>query len=176
MPRPLRLLLVLIVVPWLAASACTSGSGTDLGVAEVDRPLPELAGTTVQGEALAEADYAGRVVVVNFWATWCGPCEDEQPALQEVWGEYEDRGVSFVGVNYRDDAAAADAWIERFGVTYPSVEDAAGGWADDFSLAGAPTTYVADAAGRIRYVVTGAVSAEALSGLLDDLLASPASS
>ena len=169
MRRPLRIL-VLLLIPFLGAGTCSSGSGDGLGVVEVDRPLPDLAGRTVQGGDISSADYGGNVVVVNFWATWCGPCEQEQPALQEVWTEYRHRGVMFVGVNYRDDAAAADAWIDRFGVTYPSVEDAAGGWADDFSLAGAPTTYVADAAGRIRYLITGPVSADQLSGLLDELV------
>ena len=170
MRRPLRIL-ILLLVPFLTAGTCWSGSGDGLGVVEVNRPLPDVAGSTVQGGELSPADYAGHVVVVNFWATWCGPCEQEQPALQEVWDSYRDRGVMFVGVNYRDDAAAAGAWIDRFDVTYPSVENAAGGWADDFSLAGAPTTYVADAAGRIRYLITGAVSADQLSHLLDELVA-----
>ena len=166
--RRVRLLLAPLTLLLFAAS-CTR-SGDDLGLAQVDRPLPALAGPTVQGGEVRPSDYAGQVVVVNFWATWCGPCRAEQPALQDVWTAYRDRGVDFVGVNYRDDESAAGAWIDEFGVTYPSVRDEAGGWADDFALTGAPTTYVADAAGRIRYVFTGALDADQLSGLLDGLL------
>ena len=156
----------------LLAVACTGSSG-GLGLAEVERPLPDLAGSTVGGGRLDAADYAGQVLVVNFWATWCGPCRDEQPALQQVWRAYQDRGVRFVGVNFRDDAAAAAAWIDEFGVTYPSIEDPSGGWADDFGFLGLPDTYVADAGGTIRYLITGATTGEQLSRVLDELLASP---
>jgi DsbE subfamily thiol:disulfide oxidoreductase len=167
-----RLRILLVLLGLLSVSATCHGSDNGLGLARVDRPLPTLAGPTVQGSEVTPADYAGHVLVVNFWATWCGPCRQEQPALQQVWARYGDRGVDFVGVNYRDDAAAARAWIDEFGVTYPSIADAAGGWADDFALRGAPTTFIADATGRIRYLITGAVSADELSSVLDGLLMS----
>ena len=171
----MRLRILLVVLGLLSFGSACQASGDDLGLVRVDRPLPPLAGATVQGAEISPADYAGHVTVVNFWATWCGPCRQEQPALQQVWTQYRDRGVEFVGVDYRDDAAAAGAWIDEFGVTYPSVADAPGGWADDFALRGAPTTYIADAAGRIRFLITGAVSPDELSSVLDELLAAPSS-
>jgi DsbE subfamily thiol:disulfide oxidoreductase len=155
----------------LIAAACTR-SADGLGLVEVDRPLPDLTGSTLQGGQVGAADYAGTVLVVNVWATWCGPCREEQPALQQVWHDYQSRGVRFLGVNYRDDAAAAAAWIDEFGVTYPSIPDPSGGWADDLGFLGLPDTYVADAGGTIRFLITGATTAEQLSGVLDDLLAS----
>ena len=165
----LHLLSPLLALAMLGA-ACT-GTSDGLGLVAADRPLPALTGPTVQGGHVAATDYAGHVLVVNFWATWCGPCREEQPALQQVWGDYQSRGVRFVGVNYRDDSAAAGAWIDEFGVTYPSIEDPSGAWADDFGFLGLPDTYVSDAGGTIRYVVTGATTAEQLSGVLDELLA-----
>jgi thiol-disulfide isomerase/thioredoxin len=170
-----RLRILLVALGLLSLGATCRGGGDGLGLVRVDRPLPALAGRTVQGAEVSPADYAGHVTVVNFWATWCGPCRQEQPALQQVWSQYRDRGVEFVGVDYRDDAAAAGAWSDEFGVTNPSVTDAPGGWADDFALRGAPTTFVADAAGRIRYLITGAVSAAQLSAVLDELRAAPSS-
>ncbi len=163
----LRLLLLVFLLPL----AC-NGSGDGLGLVKVSRPLPDLTGSTVQGGQLNADDYAGKVLVVNVWATWCGPCRAEQPALQQVWREYQSKGVRFVGINYRDDAAAAGAWIDEFAVTYPSVQDPSGGWADDFGFLGLPDTYVADGGGTIRYLITGATTAERLSGVLDELLAS----
>jgi cytochrome c biogenesis protein CcmG/thiol:disulfide interchange protein DsbE len=158
----------------LIAAGCTrSGSGDGLGIVQVDRPLPALAGATVQGPSVSPADYEGHVTVVNFWATWCAPCEQEQPALQRISDAYRDRGVDFVGVNYRDDDAAAATWIDRFHVGYPVISDPSGRWADDFGFFGLPATYVVDAAGRIRYQINVATDEDQLSGLLDDLLAEP---
>lgn len=171
----MRLRLLLQVLLLLPLVACT-GSPDGLGLVAVVRPLPDLAGSTVQGGQLDASDYAGRILVLNVWATWCGPCREEQPALQQVWERYQDRGVRFLGVNYRDDAAAAAAWIDEFGVTYPSIQDPSGAWADDLGFLGLPDTYVADAGGTIRYLITGATTAAQLSGVLDELLAAPSAS
>ncbi len=171
----MRLRLFLPILLLLPLVACT-GSPDGLGLVAVVRPLPDLAGPTVQGGELDAADYAGRILVLNVWATWCGPCREEQPALQRVWERYQDRGVRFLGLNYRDDAAAAAAWIDEFGVTYPSIQDPSGGWADDLGFLGLPDTYVADADGTIRYLVTGATTDDQLSAVLDDLLAAPSAS
>ena len=84
---------------------------------------------------------------------------------------YEDRGVVFVGVDYRDDRAAAERWIESFGVTYPSLYDPQGRTAATLGFPFLPDTYLVDATGTMRYVVYGETSAEELSGLLDGLLA-----
>lgn len=164
--------LLFLVVPLVVAVAC-GGSGDGLGLVEVNRPLPALRGATLQGGEVTPADHEGRIVVVNFWATWCGPCREEQPALQRVFETYGDR-VRFVGVDERDDTAAARAWIDEFGVGYPSIEDQAGAWADDFGFVGLPDTYVADAGGTIRFLITGATDEAELSGVLDRLLAEPA--
>jgi DsbE subfamily thiol:disulfide oxidoreductase len=161
-----RLLLLALVL----LAACTGPAGQEPGVRELSKPLPALQGETLQGGSVSPADYRGKVMVVNFWATWCGPCRREQPGLERVWREFRDRGVYFLGVNYRDDPVAARAYLKQFAVTYPSIEDQAGALAFDFAFVGLPDTYIVDRSGRIRYWGFGAMDESELRSLLTKLL------
>jgi DsbE subfamily thiol:disulfide oxidoreductase len=141
------------------------------GVATLDEPFPGLEGEAVVGPPIDTGSMEWSVLVVNVWATWCGPCRREQPALLQVQAEYEDRGVAFVGVDYNDDRAKAERWIEDFGVPYQSLFDPDGRTAATLGFPFVPDTYLVDAAGTMRYVVYGETGAEELSGLIDELLA-----
>ena len=172
MPR--RPAAVLVVVLLAVAPACSKGAaGSDdsLGAKRMSSPAPALAGDDLNGEPVALADLRGDVVVVNFWATWCDPCRDEQPTLERIRRDYQERGVEFLGVDERDDVAAARAWVEEFDVTYPSLQDPSGSWADDFDLFGYPDTFVVDASGTIRWAIYGQTSEEQLRRLIDRILA-----
>jgi len=140
------------------------------GVATLDEPFPGLEGEAVVGPPIDTRSMEWSVLVVNVWATWCGPCRREQPALLQVQAEYEDRGVAFVGVDYRDDRAKAERWIEDFGVPYQSLFDPDGRTASTLGFPFLPDTYLVDASGAMRYVVYGETGAEELSGLIDELL------
>jgi DsbE subfamily thiol:disulfide oxidoreductase len=141
------------------------------GVATLDEPFPGLEGEAVVGPPIDTGSVEWSVLVVNVWATWCVPCRREQPALLQVQAEYEDRGVAFVGVDYRDDRAKAERWIEDFGVPYQSLFDPDGRTAATLGFPFLPDTYLVDASGTMRYVVYGETGAEELSGLIDELLA-----
>lgn len=112
----------------------------------------------------------GSIVVLNFWASWCVPCREEAPDLQATWIDYGDRGVRFIGVDERDDRAAALAFVDEFGITYPSVFDPAGSLADDFAFLGLPSTFVIDAQGMIRYRFTGFIDGPLLRSALDAVI------
>jgi thiol-disulfide isomerase/thioredoxin len=152
-----------------------SGDGTieRLGLDERLTPLT-LSGTTLQGARWKVADAADKVLVLNVWGSWCGPCVAEMPHLQQVWSQMSTAGrpVQFMGVNYRDGAETAKAFLRANNVTYPSLEDDGGRTL--LALRGkantTPTTLVLDRRGRIAARVSGPVSAATLSGLVKDVL------
>lgn len=152
----------------------TSDPREEGGVAQLEEPFPGLVGEAVVGPPVDTGSMDWTVLVVNVWATWCEPCRREQPALQQVQAAYEERGVEFVGVDYRDDRAAAARWIEDFEVAYPSLYDPDGRTAATLGFPFLPDTYLVDATGTMRYAVYGETSADELSGLIDEVLALPA--
>ena len=168
-----RAIAVVFVV--LALAACTRGaesSDAGTGVRAVDEPLPTLSGSSLDGQAVSTKDFLGKVLVVNAWASWCTPCQLEQPELVDVAKRYESHGVRFLGIDHMDQDAAAKAWVESYHVPYPSIADPNGQFAASLDYVGLPDTYVVDPTGTIRYVVgPGATSAAQLSGLLDQVLA-----
>lgn len=145
--------------------------GTFTARAERDAtPAPDLEGPALGGGRLALADYRGKVVLVNLWASWCGPCRREQPDLERVWREYKDRGVQFLGLNVRDQEAAALAYQDEFGVTYPSFFDPSSRFAHELRAQVLPTTYVIDREGRIAFRLVGTVDGALLREALDAIL------
>lgn len=90
----------------------------------VDRePAPTVAGSTLAGDKLDVESYGGKVVVLNFWGSWCGPCRDEVPVLQKVRKQTRDKGVRLVGVNVLDGKASARAFVRNQQIEYPSIYD-----------------------------------------------------
>ncbi len=131
--------------------------------------LPALTADGVDGELSLE-DFAGRVVVVNFWASWCGPCRAEQPDLNEAHELLPANEVAFVGVNIEDAAANAAAHLREFAVPYPSVYDPANVYASRFRGVGPrtiPSTVFLDTQGRVAARVFGVISTSELVGLAD---------
>jgi DsbE subfamily thiol:disulfide oxidoreductase len=164
-------ILILALLALLALLGTCTADDSVFGVAEQNEPLPRLAGETVDGDQLDVSSYAdGSVLVINVWANWCDPCRREQPQLVRLADRYED-GVRFLGINYQDDRDAATAWIDEFGVPYPSLFDPSGRTAVDLGFPALPDTYVVDRAGTIRWVVYGETDERELADLIDDVLA-----
>ncbi|GMM96858.1 MULTISPECIES: TlpA disulfide reductase family protein [Microbacterium] len=147
-------------------------------IPEPDRGEPvAFEGVTETGERVSSDDYRGGVLVVNFWYAACGPCIVEAPLLEEVWQEYQDQGVSFLGVNTYDQPATALSFARDNNVTYPSVIDVNDGkvklaFAQVTPIQATPTTLVLDRNGRVAARVIGQLaSASILSTLVADTLA-----
>jgi len=138
---------------------------------EGSSPAPAMEARSFDGTSIRLADYRGKVVVINMWASWCGPCRREQPELERVWREYKTRGVQLLGLNERDQLAAARAFRDEFGVTYPSWIDDSSQLAFKLKAQVLPTTYIIDRRGRIVFRLTGTVDEAMLRAVLDSVLA-----
>jgi cytochrome c biogenesis protein CcmG, thiol:disulfide interchange protein DsbE len=168
------LVIVTFIVLWVASLGGDSTTD-DLSVAdyqaqgEVDNRLaPDFTLPSLDGpDPIHLRDFKGKLIVLNFWASWCLPCREEAPALQAAWEDYRRRGVQFLGVNERDDAAAAKAFQKEWRITYPSGFDPAGALADDYEFVGLPSTFLINPDGRIVYRFIGYLDGDVLRAALD---------
>jgi thiol-disulfide isomerase/thioredoxin len=160
----------------VAEQGYVSGDGSTTIVAQADRvPAPALEGPTLDGSTFVLADHLGEVVVLNVWASWCAPCRAEAPDMAQVSEELADRGVQFVGLNTRDSTEPAQAFVERFGLDYPSIVDTDGSrqllFRDSLPPAAIPSTLVIDRQGRVAARAIGEVDRSRLLGLVEPILA-----
>lgn len=152
-----------------SASSGTQGSGKQRYVAgdgEVQavpvsdrKKAPTLAGQSLSGKHLSSASYDGKVLVVNFWASWCEPCRAEAPALRAVQKKTKADGVRFLGVNFKDNKENAGIFVDHFNLGYPSIYDQPGQLAlrfrGELPPAAVPSTIVIDRKGRVAARIIG---------------------
>ncbi len=123
------------------------------------------------GDTIRLRDLAGKVVVLNFWASWCLPCRTEHAALSEAARHYADKPTQFIGVLYNDEPAAGSRWIsEMGGMSYPAVTDNESRTAIDYGLYGVPETFIIDPSGRVAHKNLGPITADVLRRVIDSVL------
>ena len=135
-------------------------------------PAPNFTLTTFEGEEIGAADMQGKVVVLNFWASWCKPCEQEAADLQTAWEMYEPSGeVLFLGADYVDTQIEASQYLEKFSITYPNGPDLGTRISQAFRIRGVPETYFIDQEGNLAYVKIGPfTSLNEITTIIDGLL------
>ena len=116
------------------------------------------------------SDLKGKVVVLNFWASWCIPCAQEAPDLQATYAKYQDQGVVFVGVDWTDIEGDALNYLKRFNITYANGPDLQTKIGPLYRITGVPETYVIDRDGNVQFTKISPVTVAELSGVIDRLL------
>jgi thiol-disulfide isomerase/thioredoxin len=197
-PRALAVALVSVLVTVLVTAPLTGCAGTDSvragpggadsryvagnGTTEVieparRRPAPQITGATLDGAAYRLTDHRGKVVVINFWASWCAPCRAEAPAMQHVYQEHRSDGVEFLGVNIKDGRENAKAFLRNVKLTYPSLYDQPGevalGFRDTVPPNAIPSTIVVDRGGRVAARIIGPTTLSTLRQLVSRIAAEP---
>lgn len=146
---------IAIFARFLAATALIVGVGNVSAGVTISAPAPDFTAKTSQGSTLRLKEQQGRVVLVNFWASWCGPCRQEMPHLNRLYDRYRPAGLVMIGVNIDDDPKTALDAASLYGIKFPVVLDTDKKVSNLYNMSGMPATIVIDKSGRVRFFHIG---------------------
>jgi cytochrome c biogenesis protein CcmG/thiol:disulfide interchange protein DsbE len=165
--------IVLVAVLWsrlTTAQHIISGAAT---IPLVGHPAPDFTlapWDSTSGQSIRLSSLKGKPVILNFWASWCDPCNAETPLLQATWQRHQADGIVFIGIDYQDQQQAAQQFLQKYHVTYPTGPDTSGSISVDFGVSNVPTTVFIDRSGVVALVYLGPVDAKMLEDEIQHLL------
>jgi len=156
-----------------AEAVTPGGSDSDLPVGtRVGQLAPDFTGSTLQGQNIRLSDLRGKTVLLNVFASWCGPCQLEMPHLVQLSNEFDPGEVIFVGLNLQENPEAVSAFRDEFGIDFPLILNEDGSLTNGlYTPVGLPTSWFIDREGVVRYRFYCAMTGEALETILDDVIA-----
>lgn len=155
----------------MAADTTLDSGGQSSSIpVQVEFPAPNLKLSDLDGKPVSLDDYRGQIVLVNNWATWCPPCKAEMPSLQAYYDSHRHDGFTIVAIDAGDSAAAVQAFVRDYGLTFPVWSDPEMEALDAFRNKSLPSSYVIDGSGTVRLAWTGAISREMLEKHVTPLL------
>ena len=132
---------------------------------------PDFTLTSFDGQTITLSELSGKVVIINFWASWCIPCREEAAYLEQTWRKYKYQGVIFIGVDYADTEKQALAYIREFDITYFNGPDLGTRISQAYHIKGVPETYYVAKNGELRGVQIGPLASPQLDNKIEALLA-----
>ncbi|NIM92780.1 MAG: redoxin domain-containing protein [Anaerolineales bacterium] len=132
---------------------------------------PDFTLNTFDGQEITLSELRGNVIVINFWASWCPPCKEEAPYLEQMWRKYRDQDVVFLGIDYVDTEPEALAYIEEFNITYPNGPDLRTEISQAYRIQGVPETFFVAKDGSLNGVKIGPLFPPELENRIEELLA-----
>lgn len=164
--RVLYAIILLLGALWIFLSADKTGASTNgkIPAPQAGFLAPDIVLKSLTGETIKLSDLRGQAVLVNLWATWCPPCREEMPTLEEMYNEYKDQGLVVLGVNmtYQDDAQAVLPFVQKHGLNFPILLDETGKTGNAYQMKSLPSSFFINREGMITEVVIGGPMAEAL--------------
>jgi thiol-disulfide isomerase/thioredoxin len=137
------------------AAATTFATAAPVDTLRAGAPAPSFLLNSMAGKAVSLDSLKGQIVLVNFWASWCGPCRKEMPILEQLNRQYRGKGVTLVGVNVEPDSAAATDWLKATPVSFPILFDVDSKVSKLYQVEGMPNTVILDRKGNVRYIHRG---------------------
>lgn len=156
-----------------------ASSGVKLGAASgetlaIGKPAPDFTLMSLDGQSLRPADLRGKVVLINFWASWCAPCRKEMPLLVQAAEQFRERGFEMVAINIQEDRSRVVRFADEFGMRFPVLLDVAGDVTQQYRVQGLPTSYLIDREGIVRERKIGEYREADLTTAIERMLEEPA--
>lgn len=135
----------------------------------MEGPAPNFTFTTFEGDTMSLSDLQGKIVILNFWASWCGPCRAEAPELEAIWQDFKNDDVVLLGIAYADNGPRSEAFLEEFDVNYMNAPDLGTRISEAYNIQGVPETFVINANGEIAEFIYAGVTYNQLERIIDQL-------
>lgn len=139
---------------WIAGVAALAVVSS-ISAASVSEPAPGFALKARSGDTVTLGDLKGQVVMINFWATWCGPCRQEMPHLEALYERYQSLGFTLLGINVEQDPKGADKWLKETPVSFPVLFDPDNAVTKLYDVVAMPSTVIIDRQGKVRFIHHG---------------------
>lgn len=184
MNKMLKVILPVMLISVLLIAGCSGESESDIsGLSRITgysvnpaqspqlgEPAPDFQFQDSEGQTTSLSDFRGEVVLVNFWATWCGPCVYEMPFIQQVYDEWRGKGLVVLTINIGESANKATSFMEEYSLSFPVLLDTSSEVAQRYNVQYIPTTFFIDEDGIIQHIEVGAFpSKEAIESILSQL-------